>query len=91
MNNKLTIDDYIQTLCHLKCFTISQVKEYSKTHGKPVLTMIEKNLELTEKLEKALDFENLTEKQATILKFITTVEITSLIELYEITEKTNEE
>lgn len=91
MNNQLTLDDYITTLCHLKCFTISQVKEYSKTHAEVVLTMIKKNLVLTEKLENALDIENLTEEQASTLKLVTIGETLSLIELNEITEKTNEE
>ena len=91
MNNELTLDDYITTLCHLKCFTISQVKEYSQTHAEVVLTMIKKNLALTEKLENALDIENLTGEQASILKLTTIGETLSLIELNEITEQTNEE
>lgn len=91
MHNELTIDDYITTLCHLKCFTISQVKEYSENHAKPVLTMIYKNLALTERLEKTLDLENLTEEQASILKVTTLGEVFSLMQLNEITEKTNEE
>lgn len=91
MKEQLTLDDYITTLCQLKCFTMSQVKEYAKTHAKPVLAMINKNLELTEKLENALDIENLTEEQRRLLKAITIAEIGFIIELDKITEKTNEE
>lgn len=91
MNKQLTFDDYITTLCHIKCFTISQVHEYSKTHAKPVLDMIKKNLELTKKLEDVLDIENLTEEQKHLLKLITITEIACIIELDNIMEKSDEE
>lgn len=91
MNNQLTLDDYITTLCHLKCFTMSQVKEYAKTHAKPVLDMINKNLELTEKLENALDIENLSEEQTKLLKVITIAEIGFIVELDSLMEQADEE